>query len=347
MDNDEYDDEQKSAEEEESDDEPSIGIDGEAIYPTMAPYVRDRGDAQMVATLNRFGRENISCSTGCPAGNACYPAGDGCFIGQRRPDRSHCCMVSTQDSVFLKAVHQMYQHATNHGSAASVGFVRGLGSLLPNGPFIHISIFLAPMLSPRLDFEELERHNLNMHQHHKLQLVKLGSKLFHRFLIIFDSLEMLNTMDQSIREKPGVFCSIDIVDQGPPDLPVEFLKTARNIRLTIEFAINGIFSESHLFAMIASKLQTTGGGRRKAVIDVGYSQVGTGDFGVVVQALFHTTFRGSIVCGLHAETVVQEGQHGNFTVAVVDPSTLNFPDEPPDFSNIEWFDTRALVITSN
>lgn len=328
---------------------PNIGAQAEGIYPTMAPYVRDRSDAQMVATLNRFGKENISCDTGCPAGNACYPAGDGCFVGERRPDRPHCCMVSTHDSVFLKAVDSMYRHATNHGSAASNGFVRGLGSLLPHGPAFAIipSIFFVPLLFPRLDFDELERHNLNMQQDKKLQLIRLSSKLFDQLSIIFDSLEMLNAVDHSIRDKAGVFCSIDIDDPVVPEIPVDFLKTSRNIRLSIHFAINGMFSESHLFAMIAAKLQTTDSVRCRAVIDVGYTQVGSANFGVVLQAMLNSNFRGVIMCGVHTETMVNVGHYHGFTVSVVDPSTLGLPDEPFDFSNIEWFQMRALVITSN
>lgn len=327
---------------------PNIGAQAEGVYPTMAPYVRDRSDAQMVATLNRFGRENISCDTGCPAGKACYPAGDGCFVGERRPDRPHCCMVSTHDSVFLKAVSAMHRHATNHGSAASNGFVRGLGSLLPHGPaFANTpNIFFTPLLFPRLDFAELERHNLNMQAIKRLQLVKLGSKLFHRLSIIFDSLEMLNAVDQSIRDKAGVFCSIDIDDPVVPEIPVDFLKTARNIRLSIQFAINGMFSESHLFAMIAAKLLTTDGDRCRAVIDVGYTQVSSGDFGVVLQAMLNSNFRGVIVCGVHAQTTVNVGQYGRFTVSVVNPSTLGSPVEPFDFSTIDWFQMRALVINA-
>lgn len=116
----------------------------------ITPFVRDRTTAQNLTSVNRHGRNRLSCATNCPPNHTCYPKGEGCILGDETPGKEHCCQFdnTTPANLFLRTVKKMYEHASTltylQGTDVE-GYTRALGRLIPAG---RLQFFRRMIISP-------------------------------------------------------------------------------------------------------------------------------------------------------------------------------------------------------
>lgn len=336
------------------------------VHDTIAGYLY-RQDANEFASTDRYRSTHLSCSTDCPPNQICYPGGDGCLIGERRPGRENCCQFdpTTVHLLFVQVVAAMQRVAlfnstamNNNRGPASDGFIHDLGRLIPANTL------------PQIGFNFLEAQNRNRRfvvlnfifandptstmqipDPSLVKLISLGSKLFRGISVYLrDNMDLIDTIDRSVRDKPGVFIET-LHTPVPVDIPVDILCAARNIKVK-RGGFHGVvptLTEQRLFEILRHKLQNSDNNlESKAVIDVLYINDGQGevDFDTVIAACNGTRFRGYIMCRLMGLTNVSVGTFHGVNISVVASAAINGgADEPPSFSHFNGGSPRVLRIS--
>lgn len=333
------------------------------VNDTIAKYLF-RKDAQSFVNTDVYRTNNLSCSVGCPPNHRCFPAGHDCLIGERRPDQDNCCQFDPTNLhlMYIQIVAAMQRVAlfnltTANRGPASEGYIHDLGRLIPANTSHETWPFFSEIESRnrrfvKLNFTFANDPNQTFGQIPNPLLVKLtslGSKLFRGISVhLRDNLQVIHTIDQSVRDNPGVF----MVSTHTPivlDVPVNILSAARNIKIWRgEFThVGPTLTEQRLFDILSQKLlaDTTG---CKAIIDMLYTNAGQEEvaFDTIVHACNGTSFTGYIMCRLMDETNVTQGTFDGVTISVIASSAIPLGvDEPDMFRHFNGGSPRVLIIS--
>lgn len=205
-----------------------LGLDGSwrkllrisAITPSMLPmpdvlherilkFIPKEVDAEKIAMLNKFGTGHLSCKVNCPVGHHCHRSGDdGCIVGEATPGRERCCQQRISDSQYLGLVADIATSAFfnqfNAGDASKVykerlkDILRPFAEGIPNTPS---PVFSEPDNPNGYHVLELYPKTVvfpSFPDRSKLDVIKLGSKLFKQFYVIIlgDDFPLLNEIDR-------------------------------------------------------------------------------------------------------------------------------------------------------
>lgn len=321
------------------------------LIEPIGDFVGSRRDMERFTHANRDMRQNMGCNVGCPAGHKCYPASNGCILGETRPGRPHCCQFdnTNADVRFLKAVLAMQRVASfdrgrTYQGPASDGFVHDLGELIPANINTDLSFF--PEIQNRgktfvtLDLTEgnigLLAGAVPIPMPMVLDLVSLGMKLFRgMYMHLRNNFGGIYDIGPSIRGNPFFF--IESQHDSPSFIPrVDALSAARNIKISGPRPnISPVsLTEQRLFDMILEKLENADDVACRIVINCKYVNAGQALFGPIQEACTRTRFKGYILCRMAQGTSVTQGTFNGVSVSV-SPVHAIFPsnesEEPPDF----------------
>lgn len=321
----------------------------------------DRRVIQSLTNVDRRRRQNLDCNNParCPVGHRCYPAADGCIIGQKV---GHCCQFDTVNQLeFLRTVESMYRYAVGlggvrgHMGTAPNGYMQYLGALIGRVPapvFLHDTqtfrgtrnVFSNWRVPTTLDLRFANGQDERVISRTlQLNLVSLGMQLFRGMYVkLRDDIQIVNGIPDSIRTQSysdNFFVSVELTT--PVILPVNILSVTRNIKVSDN--VNDVtMTELRVFEIIRAKLLDRDIRRErrstlptKSILDTSYINAGTTRFDSILEACNTSTFRGYILCRIDQATVIVEGHYG---VNGIDISVVNSSDveskvpEPPGFS---------------
>lgn len=335
------------------------GFPDEVVEP-VGQFV-SRGDMQRYTHTDRRIRDRLGCHVGCLAGHVCYPAADGCIVGEQR---GHCCQFhNTAHYVnFLRAVVSMRRVATSNRNTSRQGpasddFIQDLGALIPQNlvynnnprPFSEDDNLTEDF--PTLDFRLADDTSTNMTITAPLQhaLVSLGSKLFKNlFIKFYDNIQRIYEIDDSIRSMSNIYIELKLSHAPPFIVPIDVLSIARNMRLCRLPYDDGtpVLTEQLLFDIIRHKLETADASSCAATVDMAYTNIGHANFNPVVAACARTRFRGRIICRIAAGTNITTGAFNGVSISVI--NTLHgrnmFNDLPHFFHHVDWNAPSRLAV---
>lgn len=319
----------------------------------ITPFVRDRATAQTLASVNRFGRNQLSCGADCPPNTICYPKGDRCILGDERPGKEHCCefnnaLPQNPPDEFLKTVAVMSHHADQHPGVRSYsdpGFFRAFKRLfapvLQQNLQVHSNTFFPQVML--LQFFPFHARIDDAEQ--KLRLVLFGCKLFHMMIVRFmDDLSIIRDVDEALRNNPNFYWDCDLTANGNSNtFPPDFICIARNLNIT---ATPTSHTEQDVFDMIVEKLNDTNDAASNVVVQIAFQQAGSADFSAITRACLRSSFKGRILCSIYPQTQVTGGMFGSIGIYVTDTPTRSFI-RPDNFSMILTLLTHTLIIESH
>lgn len=334
------------------------------VNDRIAGYL-SRKDAQSFVDTDRYRSTNLSCSTNCPPNHKCYPAGDDCLLGERRPGRENCCQFdqTAVHLLFVQVVAAMQRVAllnlaptSNNRGPASEGFIHDLGRLIPANTQPPVGPTFIEARNRNRAFVVLnfmfanDTGGWSIPNPFLAELIRLGSKLFRGIVVYLrDNTDLIDIIDRSVRDKSRVFIET-MYTTVPVDIPVDILGAARNIKV-VRGDFHGVvptLTEQRLFEILRHKLQHADDLESKAVMDVLYINDGQNQvrFNTVIEACNGTRFRGYILCRLLGLTNVIQGTFHGVTISVISSTTLGGgADEPHGFKNFNGGSLQVLRIS--
>ena len=329
----------------------------EGPHSHITPFVRDRTTAQTLASVNRFGRNQLSCATDCPPNHICYPKGETCILGDEREGREHCCeydnnQPSPAPSEFLKAIGAMthlanfYPHLQSYSDP---GFFRAFKRLFAqvllrnkgiSTAFWYVNAVNVPL--PILQFYPDTVADTKQ----QLRLLQFGGKVFTTMMVHFQDIASTTIRDteESIRNNPQFFWDYSLT-QNNITVPPDFLRVTRNLSFTAQ---NTSLTEQNVFDMIVQKLNDPNHAVSNVVVQIQYQQAGGADFSAITRACLRSSFKGRILCNIHPQTLVTEGMFGSIGIYVRDDVATSRLIHPRTFFPVmNGAHLRTMIIESH
>lgn len=319
----------------------------------ITPFVRDRTTAQTLASVNRFGRNQLSCATDCPPNHMCYPKGEGCILGDERPGKEHCCEYDNSQPApnpgeFLRTIVVMHRQSSQNPSTqanySDEGFIcafrRLFGPVLQQPNHVTSNTFYMTGNTPQLLFAGVPHLNAE----EKVRLAQLASKMFRKVMVHFvDDASTIRDIKESYRNNHNLFwdCTMSRIGNNKIDVPADFLCVARNINIT---AVNTELSEQDVFDMIVHKLNDTNDSRSNVVVQIDFTHAGSADFSAITRACHRSSFRGRLLCKITPQTQVTEGNFGSIDIYVQSNVNVQSNFLPPHFVHFQTWQTPKLLI---
>ena len=299
----------------------------------ITPFVRDRTTAQALASVNRFGRNTLSCGADCPPNHICYPKGEErCVIGTQRPGKEHCCEFDNSLPVpppdeFLKMIVAMTRHADTYPQTRSYrhpGFYRGFTNLF--APVLHRLAgadafgFDGGSVPDFRFYRNPNDPNVYVDAEQRRQLVLFAARMFNSFIVHFvEDASTIRDINESIRNNSSFYFDCSLTGAGNNTVPHDFFCLARNLNLT---AVNSSHTEQDVFDMIVQKLNDPNDRSSNIMVQIDFQQAGGADFSAITRACLRSSFKGRILCSIHPLTQVTEGMFGSIGVYVKDSTTM-------------------------
>ena len=304
------------------------------VFGDILEYADSRKTLGELTSVNTHILFEKNCQKNCPRYHMCYPTDKGdCELGAKK---KQCCQlnVSNTPSAFLETVSHMHRYVTENQTnrgPASDGYLSDLGRIIPT-TILNIvrSVFHPPA---RLDFFFRFKEEHHISDLHRLQIVRLGAKLFNVLAVRFlDDNELITQLEENSRLYITAY-----VTPRTTSIPRNILCYAVNIKLEVS-KLNVeetdviddndlLLTEQDVFDMIEHRLRAPNTQVCNAAIDAYYKGTGVGNFNGIIDACKTSSFRGIIVCSVDVNTNVEEGVFNGFSIEIMNPDKLSIPGQ--------------------